>query len=230
MKSTFETLFGLDPRQVQQTCIIIPFDIPGAAKHLEVPGLKPGKLFSAGQGRGLTLIRSGMGAGFVGDCVLWLEETSCKNIIFLGTCGLIEKKADLKIGTVVTPKMIYPMESFSALLNDKQPLPRPLEIRDQLIRDMSLVGPRCVCVSFPSLHEEERFRPLFKKIGADVIEMEAHAFFTAASRIQRQAAAVLIISDIMGTGDFCFNLSAENKKDLAEGISQACQTIKKFLN
>ncbi len=230
MKSTFETLFGIPTDAVQQTCVIIPFDIPGAAKHLGVPGLKPGKLFSAGQGQGFTLIRSGMGAGFVGDCVLWLGETPCKRIIFLGTCGLIEEKPGLKIGTIITPSTIYPMESFSALMNNEQPLPRPLEIQDQLIQDMSLVGPRCACVSFPSLHEEERFRPLFKKIEADVIEMEAHAFFTAASRIQRQSAALLVISDIMGTGNFCFDLSAENKKNLAEGISQACQAIKNFLN
>ncbi|MBF0122597.1 MAG: hypothetical protein HQL21_04200 [Candidatus Omnitrophica bacterium] len=206
----------------------MPFDIPGAMTQLGVPSLSKGKLFSTGQGPGLTLIRSGMSAGFVGDCVLWLQETPCEQIIFLGTCGLITPGPELAIGTVVTPGVIFPFESFSALLTENNPLPEPLTVTDPLIQDMSLVGPRCVCVSFPSLHEEERFRPVFHTLKAEVIDMESHAFFIAARRIQRPAAALLVISDVVGVKTFCFDLSPDDKKSLANGISQACTIIKNF--
>ena len=206
----------------------MPFDIPGAMKQLSVPSLNKGKLFSAGQGQGLTLIRSGMSAGFVGDCVLWLEETRCQHIIFLGTCGLIQHKPGLDIGTVVTPSVLFAFESFSALLTEERSLPASFTVQDPLIQNMSWAGPRCVCASFPSLHEEERFLPVFKSLNADVIEMECSAFFQAARRIKRHAAALLVISDILGMKTFCFDLSAEHKKSLANGISQACKIITSF--
>ena len=226
MTSTFKTLFGLEENAVQKTCVIMPFDIPGAMTALGVFSLNKGKLFSAGQGHGLTLIRSGMSAGFVGDCVLWLEETPCKQIIFLGTCGLIDPKPGLDIGTVVTPSVIYPFESFSAILTEPPGPSSPLKIDAP---EINFSGPRCTCVSFSSLHEEERFLPTFKNLGADVIEMESHAFFLAARRIKRPAAALLVISDIVGVKTFCFGLSLEHKKDLANGISQACKTITSFV-
>jgi purine-nucleoside phosphorylase len=228
MNSTFKTLFGIEASAVQRTCVIMPFDMPGVMKELGVDLLHRGKLFSAGTGAGLTLIRSGMGAGFVGDSVLWLEETPCERLWFLGTCGALPGKPGLSIGTVVAPKIIYPFESFSALLAREVARPEPLSVPAPPLSDMSLVGPRCVGASVSSLHEEPRLLPLFQQLGIDVIDMESHAFFVASERIRRPAAALLVISDIVGTPGLCFDLSPEHKKSLLRGSQQAATTIQTF--
>ena len=228
MDNTFKTLFGIDPASVQKTCVIMPFDIPKASEQLGVKTLSRGRVFSAGQGQGLTLILSGMSAGFVGDCVLWLKDTPCQQILFLGTCGLIHTKDDLDIGTVLTPGTIHAFESFSDIITGNVKDPEPLEADMSLIQAMKLKIPVCRCVSFASLHEEERYMPLFEQLGADVIEMECSAFFLACRKIQRPASALLVISDILGKILFSSKLSAEDKTSLTEGISQACTGIKKF--
>ena len=222
MNKTFKILYGIEPHDIQPTVVIMPFDIPQATTHLGIPKLTPGRLFAGGQGPGITLIRSGMSAGFVGDCILWLKDTPCKKILFLGTCGLIRHKNDLSIGSVLAPQTVYALESFSAIVTDSVQEPARLPVDNLFDRTI----PPCSCASFASLHEEARYRPTFERLGIDVIEMECSAFFLAASKIDRRAGALLIVSDILGDKDICFNLSAENKKRLAEGINQACATIK----
>ena len=229
MDNTFKTLFGIDPATVQKACIIMPFDIPKAAEQLGVKTISKGRVFSTGQGKGLTLIISGMSAGFVGDCVLWLKDTPCEQIFFLGTCGLIHTtKDDLDIGTLLTPGTIHAFESFSDIITGNVKDPEPVEADTSLIKAMKLKIPTCSCVSFASLHEEERYMPLFEQLGADVIEMECSAFFLASRKIQRPASALLVVSDILGKILFSSKLSPDDKKSLTDGISQACVSIKKF--
>jgi purine-nucleoside phosphorylase len=228
MDNTFKILFGIDSDTVQKTCVIMPFNIPKAAEQLGVKTMLKGRVFSAGQGQGLTLIVSGMSAGFVGDCVLWLKDTPCEQILFLGTCGLIHTKDDLDIGTVLTPGVIHAFESFSDILTGNVKDPEPVEADMSLIKAMKLKIPVCSCISFASLHEEERYMPMFEQLGADVIEMECSAFFLAAHRIKRPASALLVISDILGKILFSSKLSPEDKKSLTDGISQACVSIKNF--
>lgn len=229
MDNTFKTLFGIAPDTVQKTCIIMPFELPKAAEQLSVTSISKGRVFSAGQGKGLTLILSGMSAGFVGDCVLWLKDTPCEQVLFLGTCGLIHTtKNDLDIGTLLSPGTIHAFESFSDIITGDIKDPEPVEADTTLIKAMELDVPTCPCISFASLHEEERYMHLFEQLGADVIEMECSAFFLAAKRIQRPSSALLVISDILGKVLFSSKLSAEDKKSLTDGISQACMHIRKF--
>ncbi len=228
MDNTFKLIYGISPKAIQKTCVIMPFDIPGAAAALGVTGMAQGKVFACGQGKGLTLIRSGMSAGFVGDCVLWLKDTPCHEIFFLGTCGLFQKQPGLDIGTVLAPVHIYPFESFSAIAAGQMSVPKPLHADQTLLNKAGLDIPRVDCVSFASLHEEAKHVQFFQKLGAEAIEMECAAFFTAVRLISRASSALLIASDIVGDKDLCFNLSPHNKKNLAEGISQACKAIISF--
>ena len=228
MNTTFKTLYGINADTVQKTCIIMPFDIPNAAKQLGVTAMTGGKLFTCGQGQGFTLIRSGMGAGFVGDCVLWLDESPCQNIFFLGTCGLVKKTDDIDIGTLLTPDAIYPLESFSNIITGKMSTPQPIQADHSLLEMISLNIPRKSCVCFPSLHEESKHISFFNQLGADVIEMECAAFFSAAKKIHRRSSALLIISDILGDKNFCFNLSSQQKESLTKGIGQAVGILQDF--
>jgi purine-nucleoside phosphorylase len=228
MDTTFKILFGTEADAIQKTCVIMPFNIPKAAEQLGASSMVQGRLFSCGQGKGFTLIRSGMSAGFVGDCVLWLKDTPCQNIFFLGTCGLLQPTGKLDIGSVVTPATIHAFESFSNIVSGKMSTPMPITADQSLIELMNLGIPKVGCISFASLHEETQHISLFKQLGAQVIEMECAAFFTAAKKIHRRASALLIASDIVGDANFCFKLSSENKTSLANGVSQACKIIRNF--
>ena len=173
-----------------------------------------------------------MGAGFVGDATLYLEDTPCENIFFLGSCGLVNKTLNLDIGDLVLPTNAFGFESFSDILNNRLQTPIPAQpdawLTSELLNTSALHAHPCGCVSFASLHEEEKFLPLFQQVKADVIEMECAAFFGAAKRIQRKAAALLFVSDIPEIKYFHAVLSPEDKKKLANGVSQACKAILAF--
>ncbi len=228
MDNTFKLMYGISPKTIRKTCVIMPFDVPGAAALLGVKGMSSGKIFACGDGKDLTLIRSGMSAGFVGDSILWLKDTACHEIFFLGTCGIFQRKPGLDIGTVLTPVRVYPFESFSAIACGHMGEHKPIHADQTLINKAGLDIPRVDCISFASLHEEAKHVNFFRKLGAEAIEMESAAFFTAARKIARASSALLIASDIVGDKDLCFNLSPHNKKSLAEGISQACKAITNF--
>ncbi len=59
-----------------------------------------------------------MGGVLTGDAVLYLSETPCRKIYFLGTCGLLQRTPGLKIGSIVSPSRCYAQESFTSLLSE----------------------------------------------------------------------------------------------------------------
>ncbi|MFH0753931.1 MAG: hypothetical protein V2A70_05135 [Candidatus Omnitrophota bacterium] len=229
MNNTFKIFYGIDSADIQPTVMIMPFDIPEVAAHLKVDRWIKGRMFACAKGQGFTLIRSGMGAGFVGDCILRLDQTPCRKILFLGTCGLMARAGNLDIGSLVTPAIVYAMESFSEILTGEIRTPSPITA-DQRLIPASI--PRVNCVSFASLYLETRYTDVFKELNADVIEMECAAFCLAADRINRTSSSLLVCSDIIGDPAVCFNLTSNDKNNLTEGIQQACdiaQTMSKVV-
>ncbi len=227
MSGHVTALFGIAPEKFQKTCIIMPFDIPRAARNLGVAAMTQGRVFSCGQGQGFTLIRSGMGAGFVGDCTLYLAETPCEKILFLGTCGLIRRRDNLDVGSLVIPGTIHAFESFSAIVKGTLNTSEPVQADETLTRTFPC--PRQNCVSFASLHEEEKHIALFDQLDARIIEMECSAFFLACRKIGRASGALLVVADILQEKVFCAALPSSDKKSLTEGISQACSYLKKIV-
>ncbi|MEI8012525.1 MAG: hypothetical protein WCI27_08640 [Candidatus Omnitrophota bacterium] len=228
MSHHFESLFGIKPGMIQTVCIIMPFNIPRAGRLLGVSTMIEGRIFACGQGDGFTLIRSGMSAGFVGDCALYLEETPCQKVLFLGTCGLIHRQLDLDIGSLVTPVTIHAFESFSAIVTNTLTIQAPLHVDSIFPRELKI--PCVNAVSFASLHEEEKHLALFDKIRAVAIEMECHAFFLACRNINRTAGALLVISDILQEKTFSSALAPDDKKKLADGINRACGYLKSIIS
>ena len=91
----FETLFGVKESTIKSTCIITPFLRKGLLKDFGIKNFSKGKLYSTGNSELLTLICTGMGAALTGDAVLYLNNTSCKNIILFGSCGLTESTKEI---------------------------------------------------------------------------------------------------------------------------------------
>ncbi|MBF0620126.1 MAG: hypothetical protein HQL19_08160 [Candidatus Omnitrophica bacterium] len=228
----FKYLFGIESASVKKTVILLPF-IPGnALELLGVPKLAKGLIFAAASTETFTVIKAGMGAGFVGDAVLYLKNTSCENIIFFGACGLLHPKDGLDIGSLVTPVKTWAMESFSNILADRIEEPLCATPHEGLLaaftQKTGLNLPGVHCVSFASIHEEARFTNTFQKLGAEIIEMECAAFFLAAQKTHKKAMALLFISDVLTHKPLSRAHAPEDKQRLAEGLATACQAIIKW--
>jgi purine-nucleoside phosphorylase len=228
----FAAIFGIAKDQIQKNCLLLPFLPAGALRELGIKELSSGAVFSSASLKGLTVIKTGIGANFVGDAALHLAKTRCENVFFLGSCGLINNKLGLRLGDLVFPTVAYPFESFTDILTGRIQKPIGAYPDSGLMSDfLEVTGlelHRSACVSFCSLYHEENFIPLFQRLGADVIEMECAALFHAARKAEKKALALLYISDIPSTKPLYKTPSPEDKKNLAEGIRQACQSINKF--
>jgi purine-nucleoside phosphorylase len=228
----FTAIFGIDQDQIEKNCLLLPFVPPGALKELGVKELSAGAVFSSASVKGLTVIKTGIGASFVGDSVLYLSKTGCENIFFLGSCGLINNKLGLRVGDLVFPTVAYAFESFTDILTQRMQRPDGAYPDSGLMSDFlestGLDLHRSACVSFASLYHEDSFVPVFQRLGADVIEMECAALFHAARQAGKKALALLFISDILSTKPHYETPLPEDKKSLTEGVRQACTAIKTF--
>ena len=53
----------------------------------------------------------------MGDAVLYLDHTPCRNIVLFGSCGAVD---GLNIGDLVLPYACYALESFSQMLLERR--------------------------------------------------------------------------------------------------------------
>jgi len=229
----FKSLFGIEKEDIQHNCLLLPFLPPGVLDNLGIKKLSRGFVFSAGNVNNLTVINTGMGAGLTGDACLYLEKSKCANIIFFGSCGLVNPHPTLGVGSLILPSCAYAYESFSDILNNRLQSPfaaRPDQtLIDRFCTSTSITPHRSNCISFASLHEEEKFIPLFNSLNAEIIEMECAALFLAAAKINIKAMALLYISDILQEKRFYEEASSTDKKNLTESISQACHAFLSFV-
>src|SRR3989338_5328051 len=100
MAPSSKTLLGIAPDEIKSLCVITPFVPQGFSEAMHIDRWCRGKPFASGQSRHLTVIHSRIGSSFVGDAVLALENTPCRQLIFFGACGLIEGTLDADIGTI----------------------------------------------------------------------------------------------------------------------------------
>ena len=73
----FETIFGSHPEEIKGTCIITPFLSKETTTILNIKRINKGHLYLSGSNDKFTLIVGKMGAGFIGDAVLYLNQTKC---------------------------------------------------------------------------------------------------------------------------------------------------------
>lgn len=228
----FTTLFGIEREKIRKNVLLLPFLPP---KTLDIFGLKTlsnGRPFAAASTHSLTIIRTNIGANFVGDALMYLKDTPAENIFFLGSCGLFNKKLVPDIARLLTPTTAYGLESFSDIITNHLSTPPAIHSDSELLRDfiektrLDLLS--VTCVSFGSLYFEDTHSHIFHDLNADVIEMECAALFHAAKATGKRAIALLYVSDILGEKPFYNELSPAHKKSLADTINQACTAIDLF--
>jgi len=229
----FEALFGIKESKIKKTCVLMPLVARDILLKLGIKKLSRGKLYSAANADHFTLIRTGMGTNFLGDAVLYLEDTPCENILLFGSCGSLGRSGDLTIGSLVSPIDCYACESFSNVLQDKVEdceVFRPDEsLLEKLIKyDKKGTVKMAHCVTFASLKMEGKKLKFFSDRGIDVVDMECSALFAASDHIKRKAAALFYITDIVETHPFYEPLPAGVKTNLISSINDAVDILRGF--
>jgi purine-nucleoside phosphorylase len=228
----FQSIFGIPTQDIRRTVVLLPFIQPGTLALLGIEKLQNGALYSSASTHCLSVIRTGIGAAFTGDAVLYLTETPVQNILFLGTCGLIQQTKDINTGSLVIPKLSYNMESFCDILLDDCSSPVAANCDPQLAHDARILTglslPEVCCASFGSLYLEEQNQPRLRALGIEVIDMECAALFFAAGKTGHRALALLSVTDIPGEKPYYSKTTSSDKKSLADNLSQACLAINKI--
>lgn len=234
----FEAIFGIKKEQVKKNCVLLPFLSKGILSRFEINNFTRAKLYASGSNDDFTLIHTGMGAGLVGDAVLHLSGTACRNIILFGSCGLVDERKGLSIGSLVSPFKSYAYESFSQLLLEKKMKPKVFyaekRLFDDFIRFDRKSGIKAVTLAtISSLKLEEEMFGCFDKKAIEAVDMECSAFFSAAEFCGINAIALLYISDIIKKKPFYTDLDKVSKEKLslssARAVDLVCAFIKKNL-
>ena len=144
---SFRPLFGIDKKEIKKTCILVPLLTKGMLDAFGVAKICRGKLYQAGQGDGFTLVVTGVGAGFVGDAVLYLKETGCEQVFLFGSCGLVKETKGLSIGSLVSVVKASAFEGFSRLLLGKEKQPDIFYPDQGLAGKLDLPQVHCATVS-----------------------------------------------------------------------------------
>ncbi|HQU31923.1 MAG: hypothetical protein HRU72_08600 [Planctomycetia bacterium] len=170
---------------------------------------------------------------FVGDTVLYLQETDCQEMIYFGACGLVQETERLTIGSLVSPRECMAFEGFTDVLlrhTDKISTHDPDQVLFQsFLKATSGYQIHPVTgMSIGSLKCEESYQEFFSKKGVDVVDMECSAFFSAAHSIKRKAVALLYATDIIGKVSFFEPLKPKDKLRIDHAIQTACNAIQLF--
>ncbi len=231
----FQDLFGLDPEAVSETCVLLPFAPKGLLSGLGVEKLERGLLYSSAAGQFCTVILTRIGAAFAGDAVLHLAGTRCREIIFIGTCGLLSPVPSRRIGSLVCPALWYSQESFSRLvsgdLTSVPPVYPDRDLRRCLLRSAGIEeADRPAGISFGSLCLQPQLLPRWRGRGVEVVDLESAAVCAAARRTGSKAVSLLAVSDIVGVRPYYQVLTSYERENLHGALDRAGQSVCRYIS
>jgi purine-nucleoside phosphorylase len=175
-----------------------------------------------------------MGPALVGDAVLYLKETPCQNIILFGSCGLVNEKDGLSIGSLVSPFKCYANDSFTKMLLESDIRPKAFYAHKALLEKFLNANQnthirKVTCSTVSSLKLEQDFLGLFKERDIEVVDMECSAFFSAAAFAGLKAIALFYITDIIKKKPFYSGLGPVLKSKLHFSVKNAANLLCEFI-
>lgn len=218
------------PGQVRKNCILLPCVNKEILASFGVKNLKRGKLYGCADRGDFTLIQTGIGAGLVGDAVLYLKETSSQNVVLFGSCGSL---GGLDIGSLVLPVRCLAQESFTEMLKNRNQESKAFypdydlteaflsSHQDPLIKKVT-------CMTISSLKLEEERAMDLKEQGIDVVDMECSALLSAAQAVKLKAFGLFYVSDVVGEKPFYEPLTQKDKKLLQLSIEKSAGMLCDF--
>jgi hypothetical protein len=197
---TFKRLFGQEEHDIKPLCVLVPFLRKELLRDLGIGSWHAGNPYASGNSRDLTLVLTRPGAGWLGDAVLGLKPSPCRDIVLFGACGLTANTAGPGIGGLVAPATGHALDSFSALLSGEENFPRfpaRSSLRKELLALSRKIHPVGNCASLASVLLEPRYKDYFAERKITALDMETAALFQAARRIRRNGAALLVVTDLL---------------------------------
>ncbi|MDR2200433.1 MAG: hypothetical protein LBR53_13485 [Deltaproteobacteria bacterium] len=124
-----------------------------------------------------------------------LSGGGAEELLFSGYAGSL--RADLRPGSLFLPERALSTEGVSAHYSpDLSPDPSLLEKLRKTARETGFVRSGTVWTTDAPMRETPKLRERQKKLGAEAVEMEVSAVFSAARFRALKAAALLLITDV----------------------------------
>lgn len=234
--SVFKKLFGIEEAEINKTCILLPMINKELLSFFKAGRLSRGKLYGCLSCEDFTLIHTGIGCGFVGDAILYLKNTRCKNIILFGSCGSVGRK---RKGDIVAVNRCFLRESFTDMLLDPEKKPRAINSDEEFLKvffgflashkkSCSANIEQVVCSTLASLKLEDELIEIFKGEGVDVVDMECSAFFAAAKECRMRALSLFYVSDVIKVKPFFEENNSEETRILRAAVRNAAEILCQF--
>lgn len=226
----FKSLFGIEAHDIRENCILAPFLTKGLLPLFNLRRLKKGSPYSAASNSHYSFIHTGIGPTFLGDAVLYLKETNCKNIFLFGACGATPE-SKLDVGDIICPPSALSVESFTQVLYKEFDSLKTHNADQELMNSILKVNQsknvkKTPCASFGSIKLEEENLDFLQKHNIGVVDLECAAFYAACQNIKRRATALLFITDIIKDRPLFVSSDLKQKLKYAQAISK-CTTILK---
>jgi len=197
----FAEFFKCHPQEIKKNCIFVPCVNKTLLEGFKIKDYSNRDFYGIGQADRFTLLNCRMGAGFCGDAVLALAETACESLYLFGSCGAVKRNTQINLGSLVMPYESVSLDSFSSMLNNKLDFSQFFKpdhgLSEKLIQSASKSISKVRCATLASLMLETQFKDQLVEQNIDVVDMECSAFFQATEHIQRKAAGLFYVSDIL---------------------------------
>lgn len=223
----FQKLFGVQKDTIRPHCILSPLNETVLFCREQKPVRAHGDYFRVADLGYATLIGTHYSL-LVGDCVLSLADTPCRNIYLFGCAGGI----GLNVGRQVILEKAVNFESFSDMLSGVCNAAEALPNAELTAGLKAACGKKAIygtTASVASLLLEERHLPRFAELGVNCLEMEAASVFNAARQAGKKACAAVYISDRVPDKPWHEQLSPDDIKRLAAGRRNLADAVECFI-
>ena len=160
-----------------------------------------------------------IGAANMIDFCLSCHKMQTKDFVFIGSCGALVPA--INIGDIVIPNCVISGNSATLYLHEKldpanmfETIHSSPELNDKVLKAFNSNKLHAIdetAVSMDSITAEYIHLDEFRNMGAKVIEMEAATFLASMKSIDKNAVAVLLVSDNSSTGQHLVGSTDKDK-------------------
>ena len=160
-----------------------------------------------------------VGAPNIIDFCLLCYKVKCDNFVFIGSAGALVP--EIKVGDVIIPEYAISGNGATIYLHDKLDTNNLFEhiysthkLNEKITNVCHSKGLDVLnvpVISMDSVMSEYLHLDEFRAMGAKAIEMETATFFGCMKLIDKNAAAILVVSDNSATGEHLIGRTEEDK-------------------
>jgi DeoD family purine-nucleoside phosphorylase len=198
---------GLQPTAELAERVLLPGD-PARALLLAESLLKGTKMFNhhrglwgytglAPDGELLTIQSTGMGGPSAAIVISELADLGAQRLLRVGTCGALQ--AGLELGDLLVATEAIPADGTSRALGAGSRVPAGRALLDAL--QATVAGEPCAhsgpVVSTDLFYDARGLEREWRELGAIAVEMEASTLYALAAARGLDAAALLVVSDLV---------------------------------